>query len=100
MYQIMFDTSQMDDLDFDEIFGDQHIETQNLVTFSIQEQARRTDFKHAIKHDVVWKIAWSIKDSRTHGFGKHLMTYDFWSIEESKNTPKLSLYLSVFGHFV
>ena len=52
--------SQMDNLAFDDIFGGQHIEAQDLVTSRIQEHAWRTRFEHNLKQSRVWKIAWSI----------------------------------------
>ncbi|KAF3661209.1 hypothetical protein FXO38_11847 [Capsicum annuum] len=58
------------------------LKIQDLVNSSIQERVWRTGFEHVIKQGRVGKIAWSIKDLRTHGFGPHLMTYSFWSIEE------------------
>ncbi|KAF3643397.1 putative disease resistance RPP13-like protein 1-like isoform X2 [Capsicum annuum] len=52
----------------------QNTEAQDLVTPRAQEYARKTRFEH--KQGRVWKIAWSIEDLRTHGFGQHLMGHD------------------------
>ncbi|KAF3633747.1 hypothetical protein FXO37_26904 [Capsicum annuum] len=56
------------------MIGGHHLKAQDLVTPRAQEYARKTRFKHKQGH--VLKIAWSIEDLRTHGFGKHLMGHD------------------------
>ncbi|PHT32858.1 hypothetical protein CQW23_29195 [Capsicum baccatum] len=56
------------------MIGGHHLKAQDLVTPRAKEYARKTRFKHKQGH--VWKIAWSIEDLKTHGFGKHLMGHD------------------------
>ncbi|KAF3685093.1 hypothetical protein FXO37_00981 [Capsicum annuum] len=68
------DTSQMATLIFEDMIGGHHLKAQDLVTLRAQEYARKTRFKH--KQGRVWKIAFSIEDLRTHGFGQHLMGHD------------------------
>ncbi|PHT63145.1 hypothetical protein T459_32954 [Capsicum annuum] len=68
------DTSQMAILIFEDMIGGHHLKAQDLVTPRAQEYARKTRFEH--KQGRVWKIAWSIEDLRTHGFGKHLIGHD------------------------
>ncbi|PHU23993.1 hypothetical protein BC332_09100 [Capsicum chinense] len=59
---------------FEDMIGGHHLKAQDLVTPRAQEYARKTRFKHKQGH--VLKIAWSIEDLRTHGFGQHLMGHD------------------------
>ena len=54
------DIGKMVILSFDDIFGGQHIEAQDLVTSRIQEHAWRTHFEHAIKQTHAWKIVWGL----------------------------------------
>ncbi|PHT59486.1 hypothetical protein CQW23_01849 [Capsicum baccatum] len=68
------DTSQMATLIFEDMIGGHHLKAQDLVTPRAQEYARKTHFER--KQGRVWKIAWSIEDLRTHGFGQHLMGHD------------------------
>ncbi|KAF3634389.1 hypothetical protein FXO37_26512 [Capsicum annuum] len=71
---IIDDTSQMATLIFEDMIGGHHLKAQDLVTPRAQEYARKIRFEH--KQGRVWKIAWSIEDLRTHGFGQHLMGHD------------------------
>ncbi|PHT80829.1 hypothetical protein T459_13844 [Capsicum annuum] len=71
------DTGQMALLSFDDIFGGQHIESQDLVTSRIREHTCRDHFWHLMEECHVWKLAWSIRDLMTHDLGQHLMAHDF-----------------------
>ncbi|PHU07241.1 hypothetical protein BC332_23730 [Capsicum chinense] len=68
------DTSQMATLIFEDMIRGHHLNAQDLVTPRAQEYARKTPFEH--KQGRVWKIAWSIEDLKTHGFGQYLMGHD------------------------
>ncbi|PHT97321.1 ADP,ATP carrier protein 2 [Capsicum chinense] len=59
---------------FEDVIGGHHLKAQDLVTPRAQKYARKTRFEHKQGH--VWKIAWSIEDLRTHGFGQHLLGHD------------------------
>ncbi|KAF3666328.1 hypothetical protein FXO37_10617 [Capsicum annuum] len=50
------DTSQMDTLSFDSIFGGQHLKAQDLVTPRAQGYARKAHFEHDLKQSHVWKV--------------------------------------------
>ncbi|PHT65912.1 hypothetical protein T459_30337 [Capsicum annuum] len=76
------DISQMAILIFEDMIGGHHLKAQDLVTPMAQEYARKTCFEHT--QGRVWKIAWSIKDLRTHGFGQHLMGHDLVILIEDR----------------
>ncbi|PHU01135.1 hypothetical protein BC332_30922 [Capsicum chinense] len=102
------DTSQMATLIFEDMIGGHHLKAQDLVTTRAQEYARKTRFEH--KQGRVWKIAWSIEDLRTHGFGQHLMGHDLVIFikdypfvacsDQSRAEDAIFSYITILPHLV
>ncbi|KAF3629144.1 hypothetical protein FXO38_22542 [Capsicum annuum] len=60
-------------LAFDDIIQSHYIKNQALVTWREWDHTWRGRLEHTIKQIRVWKIAWSLDDLRTLGFGLHLV---------------------------
>ncbi|KAF3615907.1 hypothetical protein FXO38_34844 [Capsicum annuum] len=73
-------TSQMAALVFDDIIQSHYVKYQALVAWKARDHTWRGRLEHAIKQNRVWKIAWSLEDLRTLGFGPHLVVHGFGSL--------------------
>ena len=67
-------------LAFDDIIQSHYVKNQALVAWRAWDHTWRGRFEPTIDQTQVWKIAWSLEDLRTLGFGPPLLVHGFGSL--------------------